>query len=250
MSKKCPICGNDIPAENQKYCSAACKAEAQRLHKTCAVCGREMNSKNARYCSAQCRANAKKNKKACVVCGKKFWCPPSEEVICCGPVCSKIHRQKITSEREGNAELLKNARENFFEAHTGELHQSAKHYGLVTPTGDVIDITNLRHWVYTSGLFDNPATAYREFFRIIRTVDGKEKNPKKQLTHYCGYSIAYHDDGNLLNSKSATRHPRYCKVCGTLLPPKKRSYCGDDCARKAHAAIEKMRYHKKGTHND
>ena len=243
ITKKCPICGNDVPAENQKYCSAACKAEAQRLHKVCAVCGREMSSKNARYCSPQCRATASKNLRSCIVCGKEFWCSPSEQLVCCSPKCSKIHRSRITSEREGNAEMLKTVREKFRESHTGELHQSAKHYGIITPTGEVIDITNLRHWVYTSGLFDNPATAYREFFRIIRTVDGKEKNPKKQLIHYCGYSVAYHDDGNQLNSKAAARQPRYCKVCGTLLPSQKRSYCSDDCAKKAHADNMITRYH-------
>lgn len=249
--RKCKVCGAALPPQNKLYCSVACSAIGRRHRNICKVCGRETKRGVAEYCSAKCRAEASKTYKKCVVCGKEFACSPSDPVVCCGPVCSKIHRQKITGEREGNSEHLKNVREEFSETHTGELHQRAKHYGIVTPSGEIIDVTNLRYWIYNSGLFDNPLTAYREFFRIIRTIDGKEPNPKKQLTHYYGYTVAYHDDGNLLYSKSATKQPRYCKICSSLLPSRKLSYCSEECARKGHSANEIARYHKKtGEKND
>lgn len=216
----------------------------------CKVCGAALPPQNKLYCSHRCRAEAIKNRRKCVVCGSEFSCSPANVVLCCSPACSKIHRQIITGEREGNAEHLKSVREEFARTHSAELHQNAKHYGIVTPSGEVIDVTNLRYWVYHSGLFSNPVTAYRELFRVLRTLDGKEANPKKQLTHYCGYTFAYHDDGNQLHNKAAVRQTEFCKICGSPLPPRKHSYCSEDCARKGHAEIEYARYHKKGAETD
>lgn len=211
--------------------------------KKCLVCGKE-TKRNCMYCSTQCRAESTKHYKNCVVCGKKFWCSPSEMLYCCGPACSSKYRSDVTKQRPGNTEHLINQRIIYSESHSGELNPAAKHYGIITPQGNVIDVLNLRHWVYNSGLFDNPSSAYGALLRVVSTFKGTI-SPHRRLTHYAGYSIAYCDDGNVANSKANQAQERCCKVCGSVLPPNRRSYCNDECANVAHNQYQSNRYHAK-----
>lgn len=208
----------------------------------CPICGKETR-RNCEFCSTQCRAEAVKNYKNCIVCGKKFWCPPSEPVYCCGPICSKKHRQDITINRDENTKHITNQGILYANSHQGERHPCAKRYGIITPVGNVIEVLNLRHWVFHSGLFDKPDTAYNALIRVIGTYKGTV-SPKRQMDHYAGYSIAYCDDGNKANSKAARSVPRFCKICGVLLPRGKRSYCSEKCARVAHNQIMADQYRK------
>lgn len=209
----------------------------------CPICGKETN-RGYTFCSVQCRAEAAKNYKQCIVCGKYFWCSPSEAVLCCGPVCSKLHRSSITKNREGNDDHIKNQSRLFAQTHGGHLNPCAKHYGIITPRGDVVDVLNLRDWVYHSGFFDNPQTAYNALLRVVGTFKGTVA-PKRRLTHYAGYSIAYCDDGNVANSRANRTPKKHCKICGAELPSIKRSYCSDECANIAHNQSQKNRYRKK-----
>ena len=197
-------------------------------NKTCPVCGKETNND---YCSRQCRAEAERNYKQCVICGNRFYCPPANTVYCCGPDCSSKYRSKLAKKRAGNIEHIINQGSLYAKNHQGELHPHAKHYGILTPSGEVIDVLNLHHWVLNCGLFEKPQSAYTAFLNIVGTLKGTASQQRR--THYAGYSIVYYDDGNAANSKANLAEQKFCKVCGTPLPSIKRCYCSEECRKAA-----------------
>ena len=216
--------------------------------KICRVCGKPVKSSAAIYCSPQCRAESVKNYKPCVVCGTMFWCAPSEEHYTCSTACSTENRRRISISMEGNSDHIREQGRKYAEEHTAEKNPAAGHYGILTPAGNVIDVINLRHWVYNSGLFDNPDSAYNAFVHIISTLTGKRKN--RCMYSYHGYTFAYFDKGNLLKSKANTKPKKYCKICGRELSGYRRSYCSDECAGTAHRDSVRAAYKKSKTGGD
>lgn len=216
--------------------------------KLCPICGKPVKKPPAQYCSPQCRAEAAKHYKPCVICGSMFWCAPSEGVSTCSDKCSSEYRSIIMHRMEGNAAQLAGEARAYAASHTAEKNPTAGHYVIQSPSGSVTEIVNLRHWVHNSGLFDNPASAYNAFTKIISTLNGTRTS--KRMYSYHGYRILSHDKGNLLHSKANTTPPKYCRICGAQIHSKRRSYCSDECAAKAHRQSEQNAYHKNKPQED
>lgn len=246
----CVLCGQEYVVKSgmQKYCPECAakklspKPKVPKEVKICPVCGNQTTNKM--YCSRQCRAEATKNYKSCVVCGNKFYCPPANTVYCCSPACSSQYRSELAKNRNENIEHINIHRDLYVKNHQGELHPHSKHYGILTPTGEVIDVLNLHHWVLNCGLFEKPQSAYTAFLNIVGTLKGTTSQKRRS---YAGYSIVYYDDGNAANSKANLAEQKFCKVCGTPLPSIKRSYCSEECRKAAIKLWQKdYRKNKKG----
>ena len=211
-------------------------------YKKCLYCGVDMTRRSrTNYCSYDCyirSVDASSHRRACIVCGKMFRTPPTSKVITCSDACYKSHRRD-TLASEAYKVAYNKMRESYsnYLLNIGEDHHAAKRYILVSPEGDIIEVLNLRHFVYTSGFFSDPEKSYDNFKKISQTIQGTAK--RRRYT-YKKWSIAFVDEGNRADHR---RQEKKCQTCGNTVPYRKISYCSEEC-RIIAKRIRDREYHR------
>lgn len=174
----------------------------------------------------------------CVICGKKFQVFPSDPKKCCSYACYQKLKDSMVQQKTVDALLQGNL--DYIDAHQGELHHAAKTYIMESPSGDLVEVTNLKYWCRNSGHFDKPDRAYKNFVNISGTIQGTSGRQPQYSYH--GWKIAFVDD-TAFNAHKPT--PKTCPICGAELPPQRKTYCSDDCKAEGRRRRDRQNWEKR-----
>ena len=180
--------------------------------------------------------------RVCAVCGKEFRASPSSGKLTCSKVCESKRRAGIADPdrlADGRGRMIAAERENPESSHM------AKSWIVRDPSGKTYEVTNLKNWVYTSGLFEGEeAAAYTQFVHIRQTVVGtRTKNPAYS---WHGWTLAGFGEGNYIKRQKPAKT---CPVCGKTFSGRNGHavYCSETCRLKARSARAMEKYHEKKT---
>lgn len=140
-------------------------------------------------------AMSKKNTRNCIVCGVLFNTPPSSLKICCSAKCSKLHRQAIQKNGvyDSTNKIWQAKKTEYYKEHIAEKHPNAKFWRIQSPTGQIYEVTNLKHFISTNlDLFDGTVAQVLDgFIKIKASQKGKRK---RSVNQYKGWTLLdWHD---------------------------------------------------------
>ena len=96
MRRRCEVCHMPLTYQ-RRFCSVACRVDAQRVYRTCERCGRPRASDSVRYCSRVCARTAPKTL-VCPTCQQPFPFNRLTHARYCSEVCrerSFVWRQAL-----------------------------------------------------------------------------------------------------------------------------------------------------------
>ena len=150
----------------------------------------------------------------CVICGKGFACSPSAKLVTCSPICRSERARRVAKKRKGThwtedarRRLADRDRPPQLSQGTAAAQRSeksgrfdtninAKHWALISPAGEIIEVDNLRNWARANcDLFcklssDKSADQIAKgFYRVKRALLGKVD--VRPCITYFGWTIRF-----------------------------------------------------------
>ena len=149
--------------------------------------------------------------KKCIVCGRGFKASPSDNVVTCSPECRSKRRSqvlkghKVTDKvkakmsqaaKKRDSENLKKGTPAAQKSPKGgrfETNSSAKDWTIMSPEGDIYNITNLRNWIRQNGEKFGCDLTEADIDRISSgfRVTARNTRKGKSGTTYKGWSVLH-----------------------------------------------------------